>query len=107
MNNQILRNKVRKAFDTLRKKGYTCKEKYLCCQNCAWHALTHHQAKKAIFWHKQDEETLRYSGKLYLAWSGDGDVIYAALKEQGLTIEWDGTENTRFKVTFEESCVLA
>ena len=34
-----IRKKVLEVFKILRKKGYICKENYLCCQSCAGSGL--------------------------------------------------------------------
>jgi len=91
--------KITKAFKELRKKGYFAKQNFWCCQNCAWHALTDEQAKKAVFYHSQDAENLRDTGDCHLAWSGDGQEIVDILTQNDIKVKWDGSENTRIKIT--------
>ena len=93
--------KLNKAFRELRKKGYTAKQNFLCCQNCAWHALSDKEAEKAVFYHRQDADA--WYGKeldsdLYLAWSGDADEICEVLKAQGLEVVHEGGSGKRIAV---------
>jgi hypothetical protein len=91
-------SKLTKAFDELRKHGYFAKEDFWCCQTCGWAAIPDEQADKAVFYHNQDTERLQETGELYLCWSGDGQEIKTILEAEGLTVEWDGTDNTRILV---------
>lgn len=98
MYNEENKKKLNKAFTALRKAGYTAKQNFLCCQSCAWNALSDKEAEKAVFYHRQDTERMKESGELWLAWSGKGKEIVKILKEQGLTVEWEGKKGTRIMV---------
>ena len=88
-----------KAFEDLEKKGYFAKLNFWCCQSCAWAAITDKEAEKAVFYHQQDAEDLRDTGSCHLAWSGNGQEIVDVLTENGMDVEWSGSENSRIKIT--------
>jgi hypothetical protein len=92
------KEKLNKAFKALRKLGYVAKQNFLCCQNCAWSALTDEQAEKAVFYHAQDFSDLKRSRSCCLAWSGDANEIIKVLNDNGVHTEWNGSENTRIKI---------
>lgn len=124
-NTQELKNKLRTAFAILRKNGYIARMNFLCCQSCAGYALSEKahelaergkEIKGVVFYHKQDEENLQRSGECFLAF-GDithddkkyglstkqvGKIASIILEEVGLQVDWDGTENTRIKVSLPE-----
>ena len=87
-----------KAFRALRKEGYVAKQNFMCCQSCAWAELSEGEAEKAVFYHNQDYQDLKRGDDLYLAWSGDGNLIAETLIKNGMTISWDGTADTRIIV---------
>jgi len=98
------RQKVDNGFRALRKLGYFARKNFWCCQTCGWAAMTDEQAKKAVFYHKQDQigawdgdDNLTQWG-LYLSWAGDGKEICDVFRERGLDIEWDGTDSKRIKL---------
>ena len=92
------RNRLVKVFNTLHKLGYWCKMNHACCQTCGWAAIPKGNEHKAVFYHSQDAEHLRETGDVYLAWAGNGAEIVKAVKDCGMKVEWDGTEDTRIKV---------
>lgn len=92
------KKKLNAAFRALRKVGYTAKQNFWCCQNCAWHALTDEEADKAVFYHQQDNDTFKETGECYLAWSGNGAEIVGILEEAGLTVTWNGSDTQRIMV---------
>lgn len=107
-----IRDRVQGAYKVLRKKGYRCRSNFWCCQTCGWADIStdkdgkplvgEDEELKAVFWHNQDTSSAKMGGQLYLAWGGDGEEIVAALEEQGLEVEWDGSERTRIKVGLRE-----
>jgi hypothetical protein len=101
------KEKLNKAFRELRKLGYTAKQNFMCCQNCAWHALSDEEAKKAVFYHRQDSDSWGSYGKLdddlYLAWSGNAAEIVAVLRKHGLLVAHDGSANQRIVIQTPES----
>jgi hypothetical protein len=92
------KKKLNQAFAALRKAGYTAKQNFLCCQSCAWNALSNKEAEKAVFYHQQDADDLKETGIIHLAWSGNGKEIVKILKEHGLDVEWEGSDNKRIVV---------
>ena len=88
-----------KAFKALRKKGYFARQSFWCCQSCAWSAMTDEQANKAVFYHRQDADNLRDSGTCHLAWSGNGQEIVDVLKDNGIKVDWDGSDSKRILIT--------
>lgn len=88
-----------KAFIEMREKGYFAKRNFSCCQSCGWADLSDEEAEKAVFTHRQDEEMLEDSGVTYICWSGDGQEIYNILTKNGLEVSWDGSDDTRMKIS--------
>jgi hypothetical protein len=95
----MAQSNITKAFEALRKKGYFARQNFLCCQSCAWSAMTDEQAEKTVFYHQQDADDLRERGTCHLAWSGNGQEIVDVLKENGVEVDWDGSDSTRIKIT--------
>ena len=123
----IKQNKARlnAAFRDLRVQGILAKQNYACCQNCGFADLEEEfevlarrgrEVKGGVFYHAQDADTLRESGRCYLAYSGfdaDEDASTAAqcdaavrigriacdtLRRRGLKVKWDGSVKTRIAV---------
>jgi hypothetical protein len=92
-------NKLVKAFKELTKIGYFAQHNYWCCQSCAWSAMTDEQAKKAVFYHEQDSDDLEENNFCYLSWSGDGQEIVNILNNNGIEVEWSGSETDRIKIS--------
>jgi len=101
MTNQTFRNQIRKAFTELETHGYTTRMNFLCCQTCAWNALSNEEAVKAVFYHNQDNKDLRESQSLHLAWAGDGSLITSILSKY-VTVDWDGSTNKRIHIKAKE-----
>jgi hypothetical protein len=95
----MAQSKLTKAFKALRKKGYFARQNFWCCSTCAWSAMTDEQIKKAVFYHRQDADDLREIGSCYLAWSGNGHEIVEVLKENGIEVDWNGSNVTRITIT--------
>lgn len=119
----VVRKKVIEAFKLLRKKGLIARSNFSCCQNCAGYAIAGYleelpeskrkKIKGVVYWHKQDEQSFRESGTLYLAY-GDvdtkkcgvvglptaevGKIICDTFKELSIPFEWNGNGETRIKV---------
>ena len=89
------------AFKELRRLGYFVRQRFMCCQSCAWSAVPEGKGERVVFYHKQDADDIR-EGKdapgVYLAWCGNGALIVSALLDAGLRAEWDGTEAQRIWV---------
>ena len=112
------RGKIRGVFAALRKEhGFICRMRFWCCMSCGCEGIEE-LAEKAkekgqqkhgwAFFHQQDETGWWEYGCLYLAY-GDidggqyntvqvGKMLVKALKEQGLTVEWNGKAAQRILV---------
>jgi|Laugresu1bdmlbsd_1035121.scaffolds.fasta_scaffold00478_19 hypothetical protein len=88
-----------KAFKELRMHGYFARQNFTCCQSCGWAEVPEDKGDKAVFYHNQDYQSMKEGGDLYLAWSGDGNLICNVLRENGMEVRWDGTSATRICVT--------
>jgi hypothetical protein len=87
------------AFKSLRKLGYFARQNFMCCQSCGWAAVPEGKDEKVVFFHQQDAGCMKAGRPLYLAWSGDGNQICNMLREHGMEVVWDGTNNTRICIT--------
>jgi len=94
-----IRKRLSSAFRELRRSGYFARSNFWCCQSCAWSAVPEEKAKTAVFYHQQDADGLSRTGELYLAWSGNAELILATLSRNGLSHVWDGSPDTRIQVT--------
>lgn len=92
------KHNLNKSFKELSEMGYFAKQNFWCCQNCAWAAMHEKQAKKAVFYHMQDNEDLKEKGMCYLSWSGNGEEIVSILNKNGIKTSWDGDENKRILI---------
>jgi hypothetical protein len=114
-----IRKRALKAFAELRKSGYVARANFSCCGTCATSELADYVngvfkrlGKKipgAVYWHHQDNERLLRDGRFYVGFGsygeevGNSDVqigkdLVAALKKNGLIIEWNGRAETRVYV---------
>ena len=104
--------KLTQAFKALRSAGFIARQNFTCCSSCAGAQLskdfgampTHKQArvKGAVFFHRQDGESLREGGDMCIRFGtvkpGDhraedaaiGGVAVEYLKAAGLAVDWDG-----------------
>jgi hypothetical protein len=88
---------LNQAFKELRKLGYFARQNFWCCQSCAWAAVPM-DAKKVVFYHRQDTEELNKTGECYLAWSGDRDEIAEVLERNGVLKTKPENESQRFEI---------
>jgi hypothetical protein len=88
-----------KAFKDLRKHGYFARQNFMCCQNCGWHAVPEGKEDKVVFFHNQDNVEKLKGEPLYLAWSGDGNLICDVLRDNGMDVDWNGDTGTRIRVS--------
>ena len=107
------------AFAALAARGILCAENFSCCQTCAGGELMERidddrRAGRAwrgyAYFHEQDTDRAAEGGGLWLAYGlarDDGDLasdaavgeeVTAALRAQGLAVEWDGRVETRLHV---------
>ncbi len=91
------RANLREAFRTFRKNGYFARMNFWCCQTCGWSEVPDEKSDKVVFFHNQDNDTLKDNGYTYLAWAGDGNEIKTILEAHDIEVEWDGSDGTRIK----------
>jgi hypothetical protein len=93
-----VRSGLREAFKILRRRGYSAKANFLCCQSCGWKAITgnpyrpENGTSKIVFYHAQDNDDLNERGVCHLAWQGNGLEIKLACEAAGLKVEWAGPD---------------
>jgi hypothetical protein len=80
----------------------------LCVQHAAefrwgWAAVPPEQADKAVFYHEQDENDMKYGHGLHLAWTGDGAEIGTVFRANGFSVEWDGSNARRILIKETQS----
>lgn len=81
------------SFKELRKKGYFARQNFQCCQSCGWSMVPNEKEKEAVFYHRQDTETIS-DGHVYLSWAGNGYFLYHHFS-QYFNVEWNGSECNR------------
>jgi hypothetical protein len=91
-------NKLNKAFKELTEKGYFAKQNFSCCQSCGWAEIDDDKSDKVVFYHQQDNDNLKETGKCYLSWAGDGHVIVEVLNRHGILTNWNCSEDTRIEI---------
>lgn len=92
-------SKLSKAFKQLRKLGYFARQNFWCCQSCGWAAIPDGECEKVVFYHSQDNEDKKEGKPFYLAWCGDGNEIVSVLQQNGIVVDWNGSENSRIRVS--------
>lgn len=113
-----IRRRVQGAFGELRRMGFITKTNFSCCMTCAIAELGEIAEKrhrnKAVYWHRQDDEHFKKTGQLYIRFcylpppgiEGDtipleteiGEKVAAALRKQGLELDWSGNPNQTIRV---------
>ena len=114
-----VRRRVQVAFGELRKVGFLTKTNFSCCMTCAVAELGEIAEKRrrnrAVYWHRQDDEHFRKTGQLCIRFcylpppgiEGDtkrletqiGEQVAAALRKQGLEVDWNGNPSVTIQVT--------
>ncbi len=107
------------AFKALRGLGVFARQSWQCCQSCGCAAVP--SGMPYAFYHLQDAEAFAPRGRggrrvaqdmlahpLHVAFGAPegwamtpqqvGALLAMALRAQGLTVDWDGTEGTRVAV---------
>jgi hypothetical protein len=86
------------------KHGIAMRSNFLCCQSCG-HAELEKENLQYGFYHVQDMEHAARDGKLYLAFSTEGEddvqtaeTIVNEMRAEGCTVEWNGTAGKRIVV---------
>jgi hypothetical protein len=114
-----LKNRIAKAFATLRKQGVLARMDFLCCSTCGHDAMDRdalamvangRRIKGYAFYHAQDAQVLEEHGKVHIGYdyvanpSGSstaehiGRLIVETCTAAGLTCEWNGDSNKRILV---------
>lgn len=105
------------VFPALRKQKLYARANFMCCGSCAAYGLGQDmeaaalkgKAKDgAVYWHNQDDESLRQRGYVYLGFgayekgslsgAAVGKLVADACTAAGLTVEWNGSEDERIHV---------
>jgi hypothetical protein len=99
--------KFASAFEALRADGFFVGFRWQCCLSCGTaHRPEDEKAKPFVFFHEQDWDALKETGKCWIAWDmdyysrerGDPGQILRRLEEAGLAIEHDGRDGKRICV---------
>lgn len=100
-----VQQKVTNAFADLRKKGYFAKQSHTCCNTCGWYEIPDEfkETGKVVFYHRQETESFKKSGKCYLNWAGDSKEISDVLTAHGLHVNWNGSPTTKMIVSDKPS----
>jgi hypothetical protein len=109
MDNRRTRQRLRRAFEELRKDGVLAEEAFSCCTTCATSELaTMINEKKAlggVYWNSQDEDDFRRRGGVMIGFvDGSAKPIEVAnravmeFERQGLEVKWDGSERTKIEI---------
>ena len=93
-----VRSGLREAFKILRRRGYSAKANFWCCQSCGLRAIPD-EVRKYVFYHAQDNDSLNERGICHLNWGGDGREIKLACEAVGLKVDWNGTDAQRIQVS--------
>lgn len=107
-------DKLERAFELLEASGVLARDNFTCCQNCGHSEIGDARADTSYdgytFFHLQDTERAASGSSLFLAYgsfSEDtgaeaiGRRVIDAIQAQGLTVEWDGTADTRISVKLD------
>ena len=105
-----LRATLDRAFETLRQQGIVAEPKFEGDVRNAVVAMSElleqRNAPGGVYWHEQDDENLERGEDLNIGFVGRedrdavaiGQELVAALKAEGLTVEWDGSADKRVTV---------
>lgn len=85
-----------KAFRALRRAGYFARQKFMCCQNCAWSAIP--AGTKCVFYDPQAAKEFQNEGVVPLMWEGNGKEIVRVLKNHDLAVAWGGSDEDQILV---------
>jgi len=111
-----VKEKLSNVFKRLRAEGIVAKQNFLCCSSCAWSALSSDYKGKEtngfVFYHSQDNDSLKENGEAYLAFGVDDDkkqssvmvglMVCFVCELNGLAVEWDRTSTKRILVRLPE-----
>jgi hypothetical protein len=85
------------AFAVLRKRGYFAKQNWQCCQTCGVDAVPD-DVTDYVFYHGQAALMMEERGAVHLSWGGDGNEIVKVFRDNGLDVDWDGSDGQRIGV---------
>ncbi len=113
-------DRLDKAFEALGNQGFVTRQNWDDCTRCAWASISHAQDdwiesgnpySGEVFYTQPDLTYVASDGALYLSFGGDvggdeataeaGRKIAAALRAEGLNVEWDGNPGTRIVVRMD------
>jgi hypothetical protein len=119
---------VKKAFATMRKRGYIARCGFMCCRSCAGPAIANSveamteeergKVKGVVFFTNQDVEDIERRAGIYVNFgpvgtAKFGDVggsrdtvagaLCGALAEVGVKYEWDGSESSCVRIDLNET----
>jgi hypothetical protein len=97
------------AFRALDAAGVVAREDFSCCQNCGTGEIGAEvldTARGYVFYHRQDADRAAEGGGVWLAFGlfdapptvEIGAEVAAALRAEGLTVNWDGSAGQRIHV---------
>jgi hypothetical protein len=107
-----LKNKLKTAFKAIRKRNILARPNFYCCQGCGIEALSQEfELEKNsdkigyVFYHRQDKDSLKERGELYLAFGSNndddlrckevGNIILHECLRVGIIAEWNGEVQNR------------
>ena len=127
-----IKTKLNAAFKALRKEGFLAHQNFLCCSSCAGTQLANTaeklkdkgtEIKGIVFYHRQDAEVLRETGRGILRYRRGGNlmirfgnvdttkhgelglpttevgaIVCKAFADQGLEFQWNGSESSCIQV---------
>ena len=114
-----MRDNIKKAMAEIRKNKILARMNHLCCSSCAGYDLTEKidempvkkakEMKGIVYWHRQDEDSYKNSGVLYIRYQGIdtakypnrdkktgwttimiGHIVADAMKKYGVPFKWSG-----------------
>lgn len=96
-----MNSNINKAFTALRKSGLFARQNFKCCQSCACAEVP--EGKDYVFYHQQDNASLKEQGKCHLAFGGKnpeavGWKVVAILAQNGVRVNWDGNTDKRIMI---------
>ncbi|MGW7596333.1 DUF6891 domain-containing protein, partial [Streptomyces rubiginosohelvolus] len=105
-------DRLERAFARLDRSGITAREHFTCCRSCGMSeigAAGREDARGFVFFHNQGTESAAAGHGLALYYGGFDDSaeataavgreVVAALREAGLTVEWDGSPDKAIELT--------
>jgi hypothetical protein len=101
-------DRLDRAFGTLEKVGIVARQNFTCCQSCGAAEISDEgDGDGYTFYHSQDTESASDGGHLFLSYGSlretvdpveIGQRVAAALRREGLAVEWDGQLEQRILV---------